>query len=162
SHFHLGQWEECRRAIQDAFRCGEDVSNPFLRLRLGQAPFELGGVAEAANWLTQGYPGKGLRPFKGEDPEELETFRGQREPPAGRLARGVVSVASNRAAFGSKGQHSAGVPLGPVSGLLRERAADRINPAPGPTARPPFPSRHRDAHEATATHEDRPGNRPLL
>ena len=34
-HFLLGQWEECRRAVQHAFRCGADLDNPFLRLRLG-------------------------------------------------------------------------------------------------------------------------------
>src|SRR5579883_2690979 len=37
SHFYRGDWDECRQAVQDAFRCGADVANPFLRLRLGQS-----------------------------------------------------------------------------------------------------------------------------
>src|SRR5215218_8881344 len=46
THFHLGNWEECRRGVQVAFRCGAEPDNPFLRLRLGQALFELGELAE--------------------------------------------------------------------------------------------------------------------
>src|SRR4051812_24711839 len=30
-HFHLGQWESCRQAVQHAFRCGGELDNPFLR-----------------------------------------------------------------------------------------------------------------------------------
>jgi hypothetical protein len=50
--FFLGQWEQCRQAIQHAFRCGADVSNPFLRLRLGQSLYELGDLRESANGLS--------------------------------------------------------------------------------------------------------------
>src|SRR5262245_21614503 len=50
--FHLGRWDECRASVQHALRCGADVANPFLRLRLGQALYELGDAREAANWLA--------------------------------------------------------------------------------------------------------------
>ena len=83
SHFHLGDWDGCRRAVQDAFRCGAEPDNPFLRLRLGQALFELGGRAEATNWLAPLYMAEGLAPFDGEDPKYLESFRGRLDPPPG-------------------------------------------------------------------------------
>jgi hypothetical protein len=83
SHFHLGEWEECRRAVQHAFRCGEDVSNPFLRLRLGLSLYELGDEEEAANWLVPVYLQEGLEPFDGDDPKYLEFFRTKLEPPPG-------------------------------------------------------------------------------
>jgi hypothetical protein len=69
SHFHLGEWAECRRSVQHAFRCGADVANPFLRLRLGQALYELGEEREAANWLVPVYLQEGLAPFEGDDPK---------------------------------------------------------------------------------------------
>jgi len=83
SHFHLGDWEECRRAMQSAFRCGADVGNPFLRLRLGQSLYELGDEGEAANWLVPVYLMEGRQPFEGEDPKYLEFFRGRLDPPPG-------------------------------------------------------------------------------
>jgi hypothetical protein len=70
-HFHLGRWEECRRAAQQAFRCGEDVANPFLRLRLGQSLYELGDEQEAANWLVPVHLQEGREPFEGDDPKHL-------------------------------------------------------------------------------------------
>jgi hypothetical protein len=82
-HFHLGQWEQCRQAVQHAFRCGEDLSNPFLRLRLGQSLYELGDEHEAANWLVPVYLQEGRQPFEGDDLKYLEFFRGRLEPPPG-------------------------------------------------------------------------------
>ena len=55
--------------MQDAFRCGAEPDNPFLRLRLGQALFELGELAEATNWLAPQYLAEGLVPFEGEGPK---------------------------------------------------------------------------------------------
>jgi hypothetical protein len=83
SHFHLGEWEDCRRAVQHAFRCGEDVSSPFLRLRLGQSLYELGDEQEAANWLVPVYIQEGREPFEGDDPKYLEFFRARLDPPPG-------------------------------------------------------------------------------
>jgi len=83
SHFYRGDWDECRQAVQDAFRCGADVANPFLRLRLGQSLYELGDEAEAANWLVPVYLAEGRRPFEDEDPKYLEFFRARLAPPPG-------------------------------------------------------------------------------
>lgn len=83
SHFHLGEWDACRDAIQHAFRCGADAGNPFLRLRLGQALFELGDVREAENWLVPAYLSEGRSLFEGEDPKYLASFRGRLQPPPG-------------------------------------------------------------------------------
>lgn len=76
-HFLLGDWAGCRDAIQDAFECGADVANPFLRLRVGQSLLELGDEAEAANWLVLPYLGEGDALFEGEDPKYLGFVRGR-------------------------------------------------------------------------------------
>jgi hypothetical protein len=83
SCFYLGQWAECRDAVQRAFRCGADVSNPFLRLRLGQALFELGDEQEAENWLVPAYLSVGRSLFEDDDPKYLEFFRDKLDPPPG-------------------------------------------------------------------------------
>ena len=79
--FFLGRWDDCCDAVQHAFRCGADVSNPFLRLRLGQSLYELGNRRESANWLVPVYLMEGREPFEGEDPKYLESFRSQLKPP---------------------------------------------------------------------------------
>jgi hypothetical protein len=83
SHFHLGEWEECWRAVQHAFRCGEDINNRFLRLRLGQSLYELGDEQEAANWLVPVYIQEGREPFESDDPKYLEFFWARLDPPPG-------------------------------------------------------------------------------
>jgi tetratricopeptide (TPR) repeat protein len=82
-HFYLGQWDDCRNAVQQAIRCGADVGNPFLRLRLGQALFELGDEQEAANWLVPAYQTEGRALFEDDDPKYLEFFLGKLQPPPG-------------------------------------------------------------------------------
>jgi tetratricopeptide (TPR) repeat protein len=82
-HFLLGQWEECRRAVQHASRCVADLDNPFLRLRLGQSLYELGDEREAANWLVPAYLSEGRALFEHDDPKYLEFFRSQLEAPPG-------------------------------------------------------------------------------
>ncbi len=82
-HFHLGEWDSCRRAVQQAFRCGAGPDNPFLRLRLGQSLYELGEEREAANWLVPAYLSEGRSLFEDDDPKYLEFFRGRLESPPG-------------------------------------------------------------------------------
>jgi hypothetical protein len=82
-HFFLGEWDACRDAVQHAFRCGEDPSNPFLRLRLGQNLYELGDEEEAANWLIPAYLSEGRALFEGEDPKYLELLQNKLKPPPG-------------------------------------------------------------------------------
>lgn len=83
THFYLGQWTECRNSIQHAFRCGADLCNPFLRLRLGQSLYELGDEREAANWLVPAYISEGRALFEEDDPKYLEFFRSQVALPPG-------------------------------------------------------------------------------
>jgi hypothetical protein len=83
SHFHLRAWESCRGAVQHAFRCGADMANPFLRLRLGQALYELGHEQEAANWLVLAYLSEGRALFASDDPKYLNFFHSQLDPPPG-------------------------------------------------------------------------------
>jgi hypothetical protein len=81
--FHLGAWQDCRDAVQHAFKCGADFANPFLRLRLGQALYELGDEREAANWLVPAYLTEGRALFADDDPKYLEFFRSRLDPPPG-------------------------------------------------------------------------------
>jgi hypothetical protein len=83
SHFRLGEWEECRKAVKHAFRGGADMANSFLRLRMGQSLYELGEQEEAANWLVPVYLNEGRDPFQEEDPKYLEFFRSRLLPPPG-------------------------------------------------------------------------------
>ena len=82
-HFYLGGWDECRATAQHAIRCGADLSNPFLRLRLGQALYELGDEREAANWLVPAYLTEGRALFEDDDPKYLDFFRPKLQPPPG-------------------------------------------------------------------------------
>jgi hypothetical protein len=52
-HFFLGAWDKCGETVQEAFRRGVELDNPFFRLRLGQSLYELGKESEAANWLSR-------------------------------------------------------------------------------------------------------------
>ncbi len=81
--FYLTEWAACRDAVQHAFRCGADPANPFLRLRLGQALFELGEVAEAENWLVPAFLTEGPSLFADDDPKYLASFRDKLQPPPG-------------------------------------------------------------------------------
>ena len=81
--FFAGDWNGCCDVIQHAFRCGADVGNPFLRLRMGQSLYELGDREEAANWLVPVYLAEGRAPFEDEEPKYLESFREKLQPPAG-------------------------------------------------------------------------------
>jgi hypothetical protein len=59
------------------------VANPFLRLRLGQALYELGDEQEAANWLVPAYLSEGPALFEDDDPKYLEFFCSKLAPPPG-------------------------------------------------------------------------------
>jgi hypothetical protein len=80
SCFYLGDWDGCRRAVQEAFRCGGSPANTFLRLRLGQAHYEKGDEPGAAAWLEPLYLAEGDGPFEGEDPKYLNWIRDRLQP----------------------------------------------------------------------------------
>jgi len=86
--FFLGLWNKCREAVQQAFRCGAELDNPFFRLRLGQSLYELGDEREAANWLVPVYLMEGRKPFATGAPKALEFFRGKLQPPRGGWPKG--------------------------------------------------------------------------
>jgi hypothetical protein len=98
SCFYLGQWAACRDAVQHAFRCGADPANPFLRLRLGQALFELGEQQEAEGWLVPAFLSEGPSLFADEDPKYLASFRGRLCPPPGEWPPGWEAEAEQDAA----------------------------------------------------------------
>ncbi|MFO0797023.1 MAG: hypothetical protein U0804_06065 [Gemmataceae bacterium] len=83
SHFHLGAFESCRRAMQEAMRSGSGPENPFVCLRLGQCHLELGDERGAANWLTGALMGGGLEMFEEEDPKYWAFLRERLDPPPG-------------------------------------------------------------------------------
>ncbi len=81
--FELEDWNACASAIQRAFRCGADLENSFLRLRMGQCLLELGNEQEAINWLVPAYLSEGRKLFEGELPKYFECFHSKLQPPAG-------------------------------------------------------------------------------
>jgi len=82
-HFYLEEWNACCDAIQHAFRCGAELDDPFFRLRMGQALFELGNQDEAANWLVPAFLDEGRELFDDEDPKYFDFFYSKLEPPPG-------------------------------------------------------------------------------
>ncbi len=86
--YFIGEWANCRDAVQHAFRCGADQANPFLRLRLGQALFELGEQAEAENWFVPAFLAEGPSLFADDDPKYLASFRDKLLPPPGEWPEG--------------------------------------------------------------------------
>jgi hypothetical protein len=83
SLFHLGDYEACRQGMQFALRCGGDVNNPFICLRLGQCYLELGNEFEAGNWLVSALVTGGVERFKAEDPKYWAFLKGRLLPPPG-------------------------------------------------------------------------------
>src|SRR5262245_37923369 len=88
SHFHLGDYQACYRGMQEALRCGGEVDNPFIRLRLGQCLFELGDLGEARNWMVPVYLMEGNEAFEGEDNKYLAFVKEGLAPPPGGWAKG--------------------------------------------------------------------------
>jgi tetratricopeptide (TPR) repeat protein len=83
SYFHLGNYHTCYRKMQHALRCGGEVDNLFLRLRLGQCLFEMGDLQEAGNWLAPVYLMEGKAFFESEDPKYLAFLKDNLNPPPG-------------------------------------------------------------------------------
>jgi hypothetical protein len=81
SHFHLGDYEACLRGMQFALRCGGDVDNPFICLRLGQCYLELGSELVAGNWLVSALVAGGVELFENENPKYRAFLKGHLEPP---------------------------------------------------------------------------------
>lgn len=50
-HFEAGRWQEARDNFAAAADAPSGLSNAFIKLRLGQAEYELGNLAEAARHL---------------------------------------------------------------------------------------------------------------
>lgn len=72
SHFHLGEYDECRRVVQRAVRGGVAAADhPFLRLRLGQCLFETGELPGARDLLVPAYLAAGEWLFDGEEAKYL-------------------------------------------------------------------------------------------
>jgi hypothetical protein len=86
--FYRSRWDECRAAIQHVFRCGADLANSLLRLRLGQALYELGDQQEAANWLVPAYLSEGRALFAEDDPKYLVFLHSKLQPPPGGWPQG--------------------------------------------------------------------------
>jgi tetratricopeptide (TPR) repeat protein len=75
--FHLHDFELAFHSFASAVECPAGLGNPFIHLRLGQASFELGDLARAAEELTRAYQGGGLEILEEDDPKYL-AFLGTR------------------------------------------------------------------------------------
>jgi tetratricopeptide (TPR) repeat protein len=82
--FQLGEYFEARDTLMALMKAFDGATgNPFLRLRLGQALFELGEEKEAASWLAGAYLLEGISIFEDDDPKYLAFIKPQLDPPPG-------------------------------------------------------------------------------
>ena len=71
AYFYAGDYHIALSAFQEALKAPGGVENPLLHLRLGQAYFEIGELAHAADSLTRAYALDGTAVFEGEDEKYL-------------------------------------------------------------------------------------------
>lgn len=71
-YFKLGDFPDMLHCFSSVLECPGEMDNPFLRLRLGQAYYELGDREKALRELTQAYAEAGLDVFVQEDPKYLK------------------------------------------------------------------------------------------
>ena len=74
AHFHRGDWGGCRQNLRDALQSGGS-ENAFVRLRLGQAHFELEELADAETHLFEAFRLGGEALFSHDAPRYLEWLR---------------------------------------------------------------------------------------
>lgn len=70
-YFFAARHDRALRAFAEAIKAPGGVENPLLHLRTGQAHFELGELAAAADALTRAYALGGADVFAGEDEKYL-------------------------------------------------------------------------------------------
>src|SRR5262249_30913606 len=69
ANFQGGDFVAGKDNLTIALHCPNAIGNPFLHLRLGQCPFELGDLERAGDELTRAYMGAGKEIFQEEDPK---------------------------------------------------------------------------------------------
>jgi tetratricopeptide (TPR) repeat protein len=81
AHFQRGDFAAMRKPLMTAMQCDGAMTNPFLRLRLGQCLFELGELDEATNWLAGAFLQEGIKVFAADDPKYLVFIKSKLSPP---------------------------------------------------------------------------------
>jgi tetratricopeptide (TPR) repeat protein len=82
-HFRGGKFAQAVGSYLRAVDCPNGSDNPYIRLRLGQAQFELGEPDAAADNLARAYTAGGEDAFADEDPKYLEFLQTRLDPPPG-------------------------------------------------------------------------------
>lgn len=73
--FFLKRFKKVQELLTYTISCPGGYDNPFIRLRLGQADFELGNLDQAAEELTVAYGLEGENIFKREDKKYFEFLK---------------------------------------------------------------------------------------
>lgn len=79
--FLKGEFASVVKTLTRAMMCPGGIGNSFLHLRLGQAQFELGAEAAAADELTRAYMGAGEQIFESDDAKYLAFLKTRIRPP---------------------------------------------------------------------------------
>ena len=82
-YFQAKDYRQVAQVLSDAMRCTGAIGNPFLHLRLGQAQFELGNLAQAADELCRAYMGAGSEIFAKDDEKYFSFLKTKIAPPKG-------------------------------------------------------------------------------
>lgn len=75
TYYLTHEFAKARAVLQAAMHCPGAIGNPFLHLRLGEAQYELGDMARAADELARAYMGAGQELFEREDPKYYALVR---------------------------------------------------------------------------------------
>jgi len=82
-YFQSKDYRQVAQVLSDAMHCTGAIGNPFLHLRLGQAHFELGNHARAADELCRAYMGAGSEIFAKDDEKYFNFLKTKIAPPPG-------------------------------------------------------------------------------
>ena len=81
--FKRGSWKSAVGPLQDVIICPGTLGNPWVHLRLGHVPFELGEQKRAADELARAYMGGGREVFEDQDPKYFALVESVLQPPSG-------------------------------------------------------------------------------
>lgn len=81
-YFQAEDYDQVVTVLGDAMHCPGAIGNPFLHLRLGQAQFEVGNEARAADELCRTYMGGGSEIFDEDDPKYFAFLKTRIQAPA--------------------------------------------------------------------------------
>ncbi|WP_379143044.1 hypothetical protein [Paenibacillus sp. sgz500992] len=75
AYFHNNSYEMAKSNFYNALNCPDEISNPFILLRLGESLFECGELAKAKDYLLRAYMLEGYKIYFSEDDKYFELIK---------------------------------------------------------------------------------------